>query len=399
MTEVRDQKTGDRGQKTEVRGQRSEVRGRKLKDRIKMQHLSHNTKHATHTFKSFIESHQIEASAPCRIDMGGTLDISTFYYPLRHLSPCTVNMAIDLRTRVRLLPYEKGMVKISSKGFTSATYPIDESPFDHPLGLMFAIAAYFRAEGVHIDINSSSPPRSALGGSSAAAVALVGAFSYVFGQMGVKPLSRLQIALLAQALEASVAGVPCGLQDQLAAVYGGVNAWTWQDGVGKPYFRKKVIVKKIFFNDLKRHLLLAYCGVPHESKDINKKWVRQFLSGKNRGLWAEIVACTQKFAQALHALNFKDASVLMNREVAIRRKMTPGVFDDVGEELVDSALKNNCGARFTGAGGGGCIWALGEIEDIDNLKGIWEKVLSSRTDARLLDVTIDSEGLLCNIHE
>ena len=364
-----------------------------------MKHLSCHTPHATHTFKSLIESHQIEASAPCRIDMGGTLDISTFYYPLRHLSPCTVNMAIDLRTRIRLLPYEKGMVKISSKGFTSATYPLDESPFDHPLGLMFAIAAYFRAEGVHIDINSSSPPRSALGGSSAAAVALVGAFSYIFGQMGVKPLSRLQIALLAQALEASVAGVPCGLQDQLAAVYGGVNAWTWQDGVGKSYFRKKVIVKKFFFNDLKRHLLLAYCGVPHESKDINKKWVHQFLSGKNRGLWAEIVACTQKFAEALHALNFKDASVLMNREVVIRRKMTPGVFDDIGEELVASALKNNCGARFTGAGGGGCIWALGEIEDIDNLKGIWEKVLSRRKDARLLDVTIDSEGLLCNIHE
>jgi len=83
----------------------------------------------------------------------------------------------------------------------------------------------------------------------------------------------------------------------------------------------------------------------------------------------------------------------MNREVAIRKKMTPEVLDDVGEELVNSAVRNNCGARFTGAGGGGCIWALGEIEEIDNLKRIWEKVLSSRKDARLLDVTIDSEGL------
>jgi len=122
------------------RSQRTQVRGWKSKDRVKMQHLFRNTKQATHTFKNFIESHQIEASAPCRIDMGGTLDISTFYYPLRHLFPCTVNMAIDLRTRIRFIPYDRGMVKISSKGFTSATYPIDESPFDHPLGLMFAIA-------------------------------------------------------------------------------------------------------------------------------------------------------------------------------------------------------------------------------------------------------------------
>jgi len=139
----------------------TENRGHKLKDGMAIQHLSRNTQRATHTLKRIIESHQIEASAPCRIDMGGTLDISTFYYPLRHLFPCTVNMAIDLRTWIRFLPYDRGMVKISSKGFISAEYPLDESPFDHPLGLMFAIAAYFRAEGVHIDIHSSSPPRSA----------------------------------------------------------------------------------------------------------------------------------------------------------------------------------------------------------------------------------------------
>jgi len=48
-----------------------------------------------------LESEPIEASAPCRIDMGGTLDIATFSYPLRHLAPATFNIALDLRTRVR----------------------------------------------------------------------------------------------------------------------------------------------------------------------------------------------------------------------------------------------------------------------------------------------------------
>ena len=76
--------------------------------------------------------------------------------------------------------------------------------------------------------------------------------------------------------------------------------------------------------------------------------------------------------------------------------MTPDVLDTVGERLVDSALEKNCGARFTGAGGGGCIWALGSIENIDKLKGLWEEVLSRREDAQLLEVNIDSEGVLCN---
>jgi D-glycero-alpha-D-manno-heptose-7-phosphate kinase len=347
-------------------------------------------------FKKILESGPVRASAPCRIDMGGTLDISTFYYPLRHLYPCTVNVAVGLRTGVQLFPYDRGIIKISSKGFKSAEYPIEKAPFDHPLGLMFAIAAYFGAEGVHVDIDSSSPPRSALGGSSAAAVALIAAFSEILGKMGQPALSRAQIALIAHKLEASVAGVPCGLQDQLAAVFGGINAWYWPGDCLGPLFRKKTLIKKKDLNKFEHHLLLAYCGVPHESKNVNGKWVRQFLSGKYHGLWTEIVVCTQKFGAALLSGNIKDACLAMNKETAVRKKMTPEVLDEMGDALVESAVENNCGARFTGAGGGGCIWALGSVEDIDKLKSTWEAILSKRKGACLLDPKIDSEGLLCD---
>ena len=338
--------------------------------------------------RNIIESHLIEASAPCRIDMGGTLDISTFYYPLRHFFPCTANIAINLRTTVRLLPYDKNKIKITSKGFKCAEYILDKAPFDHPLGLIFAIAAYFRAEGIHIDIESSSPPRSALGGSSAAAVALVGAFSKVKEKKGETPISRKNIAFLSQTIEASVAGVPCGFQDQLAAVYGGANVWYWPGDYQLPIFKKKTIIPKQYLPKFEQHLLLAYCGIPHESKNVNKKWVNQFLSGKHHGLWAEIIVCTQKFADALMKKDINTACQQMNKETAIRRKMTPEVLDDIGKALVESAKKTGCGARFTGAGGGGCIWALGRVEDID--KGI----LSTRKDARLLSTKIDSQGLL-----
>lgn len=341
-----------------------------------------------------LQENTVETSAPCRIDMGGTLDISTFYYPLRHLKPCTVNMAIDLRTCVRLFPYQKGMVKVTSKGFTAAEYPIDKAPYAHPLGLMFAIATYFRADGVHIDIDSSSPPRSALGGSSVAGVALVAAFSKILEQAGRKPLSGKKTALLAHVLEESVAGVPCGLQDQLAAVYGGLNVWYWPGGRHGPLFRKKAIGNKRFLKDLERHLLLAYCGMPHSSKNVNSKWVQQFLTGKYRELWAEIAVCTTRFADALTARDLQTACLAMNRETAIRKKMTPEVLDETGTALVKAALEHDCGARFAGAGGGGCLWALGEAENIDKLKSTWEVILSKRKGACLLDMKIDTKGLV-----
>ena len=341
-----------------------------------------------------LHSETLSATAPCRIDMGGTLDISSFYYPLSYLNPCTFNMALSLRTRVSIQAYKKGVIRVSSKGFDSAEFMADNVPFDHPLGLMFAIAAYFYIDGIHIQIESGSPPRSALGGSSVAAVALVAVFHQLLEKAGKPVLPFEKIPLLAHGIEESVAGVPCGLQDQLAAVFGRVNAWYWKGiGPSRPYSRRPVVGPDQY-KSLSDHLLLAYCGIPHESRNINSRWVKQFISGAHRGRWVEIVHLTRAFVEALSCFDIDEAVRLMNRETAIRVEMTPDVLDDTGHRLVKAAVDHGCGARFTGAGGGGCIWALGTKEQIPGLKKAWEPILSEIDAAGLLDVTIDSDGLL-----
>jgi len=337
----------------------------------------------------------IEASAPCRIDMGGTVDIGAFHYPLRHMGPCTFNIALNMRTRVFLAPHTPGRVKVSSAGFDSADFDLFKAPFDHPLGLMFSAAAFFKAEGVHIRVESSSPPRSSLGGSSTAAVALIAALSMAEAMaLGKKPMARRDIALLAWQLESSVAGVPCGLQDQLAAAYGGVHLWRWHAGQHPPFGREPLF-RAAECRMLERNLLLAYCGAPHASKDVNSRWVKQFIAGKSRADWAEIVICTQKFVEALKNKDFKTAAELMNREMEIRSRLTPEVFDETGRQLAVAGAACGCGVRIAGAGGGGCVWALGEPADVARLKGEWQKLLASRKDARLLDVQIDSKGVDC----
>ena len=85
--------------------------------------------------------------------MGGTLDIRTFYQPLSWLKPCTINLALDMRTTVRLLPYEADQIKVSSRGFDSAEMPLHSVPFSHPLGLIFAVAYSHRTGGLHIEID------------------------------------------------------------------------------------------------------------------------------------------------------------------------------------------------------------------------------------------------------
>jgi D-glycero-alpha-D-manno-heptose-7-phosphate kinase len=346
-------------------------------------------------YRNILKSAPILASAPCRIDMGGTLDIKSFHLPLRRLSPCTVNAAINLRTRVRILPGVLEQVKVSSSGFESVSFPEDAAPFNHPLGLMFAIATYFGVSGIHIDIESASPPRSALGGSSAAAIALVASLARLLEMAGQKPLTRKQIVLLAHAIEEGVAGVPCGFQDQLAAAYGGVNAWYWGKALNAAGgFRRKVLVGKSLHDDFSRHILVAYCGIPHESRQINRIWVDQFIEGATRKEWISITHHTHQFSEALLERQYQRAGNIMNQETAIRQQMTSGVLDDMGTKLVQAARELSCGGRFTGAGGGGCIWAIGEISAIGRLRNTWEIILAQNPEASLLNVQIDSDGLI-----
>lgn len=341
----------------------------------------------TDPVRKILENHPISASAPCRIDMGGTLDISTFYLPLQHLGPCTFNVALNLRTRVHLRAADRGRVRVTSRGFDPAEYGLDTAPFNCPMGLIFAVAAYFGVDGLHIEIDSASPPKSALGGSSVAAVALVAALSALTEP--ASPLSRDTAALLAHAIEAGAAGVPCGLQDQLAAAYGGVNAWHWKPGRG-PGFVREAIAPSV----LTSQFLVAYCGISHESKDINGTWVRQFLAGKQRRVWHRIIEESKHFVAALRQGDLPAACAAMNRETALRREMTPEVIDATGEKLVDAAVGQGCAARFTGAGGGGCLWALGPKPSIDALRPCWETILSAVPEARLLDADVDTRGLV-----
>lgn len=344
--------------------------------------------------KEILERETIEASAPCRVDMGGTLDISTFFLQLGVYDPCTFNIAINLRTRVRLFPYRNGWIKVSSEGFRSLEFRAGEAPFDNRLGLIFAVVSHFNVSGIHVDIISGSPPRSGLGGSSSATVALVFGLSHALSlATSRQPISRKDTAILARSIEESVAGVPCGYQDHLAAVYGGINAWHWPGRIDSPVFNRKVIVKKPSAGVVDDHILVAYCGLPHDSKDINTIWFQQFIAGQSRAEWLEIVRLTRNFVTAVHKQNFHQAAKLMNQEVGIRRKLTPEVLTEAGEQLVKIAVENKCGARFTGAGGGGCIWAIGNAKEITMTRNAWKSIMKKDSPASLLDIAVDNKGV------
>ncbi len=185
------------------------------------------------------------------------------------------------------------------------------------------------------------------------------------------------------------------MQDQLAAAFGGVNQWFWKlDQAGQPTFIQKPVFKdERDVIKLNESILVAYCGIPHVSSEVNKKWVNQFICGENRDKFDQIIKLTEQFINALQAKDFGLAGKYMNQETEIRLEMTSEVLDTVGTQLFHKAIEMDVGARFTGAGGGGCVWAIGDKNNIKDLENELNILLKNEKQAKILDTAIDSEGI------
>lgn len=339
-------------------------------------------------------SEPVTASAPCRIDSGGTWDIKALALPLERIQPVTINIALTLRTRVFLNPYRPGWIKVSSKGFyRTEEAQKGEAPFDSPFGLFFAALAYFDLGGVHIHIESDFPVKSALGGSSTALVALLKAISRLYVRFGERPMTRKHILYLGYQLEDAVNKGKCGIQDQAAAVYGGVNQWVWKHSTPTIPFKRESLLDGHGRRQLSKRILVAYSGIGHNSSRINQRWINEFLSGKTRAGWEKVNTIVQDLGEAIKHKDWREAARFLREEMALRKKITPDALMPLTEDLILEAEDLGCGARFAGAGGGGAIWALGEKENIEKLKERWMSTLEPIKGGKILDCTIDSRGV------
>lgn len=344
--------------------------------------------------QNLLARHQAVASAPCRIDSGGTWDIKAMALPLEGIGPTTVNIALNIRTSVVISPFEDGWVRVSSEGFSRCeAFPMKEIPFDSVFGPFFAAISHFDFHGLDAHINSRSPVKSGLGGSSTALVALIKALSGISIELGGKGLSKRDILHLAYYIEDGVSGGNCGLQDQAAAVYGGVSQWKWQYGHRAVPVKRERLLDRQGQRELSRHVLIAYSGKSHVSSHTNRKWIKDFLSGRTRGGWIEANEIVHRLAQAIKAQDWNLSANLLQEEMTLRKQLTPEAMIPVTIELLGQAERAGCGARFAGAGAGGSFWALGELEDIRRLREMWSHTLVRIRGARILDCDVDPAGV------
>lgn len=346
------------------------------------------------SLREFLSRHPTSATAPCRIDTGGTWDIKAMALPFQGIKPITVNMALNLRTSVTLLPYKDGAIKISSRGFPEGkTFSLERPSFRPPFGIFCAAVSFFGFHGFEVRIESESPVKSALGGSSTALVALIKALDKSRKFLDGAQRTSDEILHLAYHIEDAISGGNCGIQDQAAAVYGGVNLWTWEFGNKASPFVKTPLLDRKGQKRLSERLLVAFSGRSHVSSITNRKWLEDFLSGKTRDGWIAANEVVRGFAGAIGEQSWLKAAEHLKEEMAIRRKITPEALIPETEKLIGQAEQSGCGARFTGAGAGGSLWAIGEKDNIDRLRNTWEKTLAGIKDGEIIPCQVEPEGL------
>ena len=143
---------------------------------------------------------------------------------------------------------------------------------------------------------------------------------------------------------------------------------------------------------LSRRILVAFSGKNHASAQINRGWIRDFLSAGTRAGWIAANERVKGLGKALKSGDWPGAVRLLKEEMAIRREITPDCLIPITAKLIDQAEEAGCAARFAGAGSGGSVWALGEVDRIQSLKSTWNRTLGPVRRAVVWDCGVDHRG-------
>ena len=330
----------------------------------------------------------ITSTAPTRIDLaGGTVDIWPLY--LFHPKARTINLAIDQRAKVRV-EHRSGMaIEIRSEDLdvsmrlTSIDY-VDEVDPNHPLSLVVRLLAFFRPSGsLSITTSCMSPAGAGLGGSSALAVALCGAFNVLTGSK----YSREELLTIAKNVETQILKVPAGVQDYYPAMYGGLNS-VLLDVIGESFLRHSHLLT----HSIESRLVLVYSGKSRNSGMNNWEVMKSYIDqdANVQGAFKGIQAATSDLEVALKTGNYPKVGEAIEADMTARRNMVPGIVTSEIDELISFGKENGAvAAKVCGAGGGGCIafWV--------NNAGDKSKLIAKfrERDVKVINFHVDSEGL------
>lgn len=303
------------------------------------------------------QSQKITAQSSCRVDLaGGTLDIWPLY--LFHPGAVTVNVAVKVMTHCTITPGRGNEIHLRSldtgreEHFADIAKLRKSKAYKHPLAghlcRFFSEHEDFPQQGFTLETTSESPAGAGISGSSALMIATTAALARFSGQR----LSKEEIRVIAQNVEAQLIHVPTGCQDYYPALYGGVSAIHLTAGG----IRREEI--KVNPAEMDSRFLLVYTGAPRQSGINNWEVFKAHIGGDRKVFrnFESISAIARSMRVALSVSDWKEVARLLREEWKLRKTNAPGITTPLIERLVEAAMKSGANAaKICGAGGGGCM--------------------------------------------
>jgi D-glycero-alpha-D-manno-heptose-7-phosphate kinase len=167
-----------------------------------------------------------------------------------------------------------------------------------------------------------------------------------------------EVARESQALEAEELGLECGVQDQLASAYGGVNYME----VNYPHARVSPVPLDIATQcELEDRFVLVYTGRSHFSSEMHRKVISEYEAGHNVPQFQKLAECAVRSKEALLSGDLVAFAEAMNDNWEAQKALHPDITTPEIEALYEKSLAAGAvGFKANGAGGGGTVTILAQ---------------------------------------
>jgi D-glycero-alpha-D-manno-heptose-7-phosphate kinase len=300
----------------------------------------------------------ITSVAPIRIaDFGGWTD--TWFATFGRVLNIAVHPLAQVQMRVFARSSGRPPVTIYAENY-GERYTLDSvgGTYDrHPL--LEAAVDFMgvpRDLALEIDIFSEAPAGASTGTSAAVSVALIGALDL----LSPGRLTPHEVARAAHRIETERLKQQCGVQDQLASAFGGINFIEILDyprAIVSPLHLPQVVEW-----ELEQRLSLIFLGQSHSSSKVHERVIAELEdAGPDAEKLRPLRQTPIRARDALYAGDFVDLGQAMVENTAAQMQLHPDLVSPTHQAVIQLAREHGAlGWKVNGAGGdGGSVTILG----------------------------------------
>lgn len=334
---------------------------------------------------------RIRSSAPTRIcDVGGWTD--TWFARHGRVLNIAISPTVDVQLDVFRHDGNAARFTINARNF-GERYTIAQPNGGygrHPL-IEAALDCVRPPNGLALELSiwSDAPAGCSTGTSSAVSVAVIGALD----ALTPGTLNAYDVAATAHRIETELLRRQCGIQDQMAAAFGGINLIE-MDRYPHAVVERMELPKPVE-QELEARLALIYVGQSHSSSEVHELVIHELgNAGAEAPQLERLRAIAARSRDVLLAGDFEAFGRTMIENTEVQADLHARLIGEAHREIIGIARDYGAeGWKVNGAGGEGGSLTLLCGSDRYRREAMLETIASSNPKFRNLPVRLSRSGL------